>query len=56
MKSQYQLCESARRKAADKAHGFAFLLGSRNPPTLEEIEKLQAKRPALWSGYPKPSK
>lgn len=50
--TQLELCESGRRRVASKMEGMSFLLRPENRPTPEELQRLRAKRPHLWNGFP----
>lgn len=52
MKTQKQLAESARRRAARKAQGISDILATGHGPTADELERLRKKRPGLWNGFP----
>jgi hypothetical protein len=51
MKTQIQYFWSSHNKLADKTQFMDWLLRQENKPTLEELQKLRAKNPSLWSGY-----
>lgn len=50
-KTQIQHFYSAHNKLADKMQFLDWLSKLENKPTLQELQKLRAKNPSLWSGY-----
>jgi hypothetical protein len=52
MRSQLELFEAARRSIAEaNSHFLAMVTHPSNPLTREDLERLIARRPALWRRF-----